>query len=204
MNNRLTYRNGPGQHLLSTFRGSSQDVPPSSQKTRRASPDIHAAPLSSESDNEDNDNDGISDTDQLPQYSQEDVQSTTFKPTQVNDRQQRRTTSTRRSGRLSSSRSASIASSLSPQRRGAVVTRPNGVSSISPKRASITDGNEEDDDFEMFASSQSQKRGAKRVKAYGGVRLGGSSSTNAATTTRREGGDDNGGGNHFNSNSNTS
>ncbi|KAI9887068.1 MAG: hypothetical protein M1823_001140 [Watsoniomyces obsoletus] len=199
MNNRLTVRNGPRHHLLSTFRSSpSEDAPSSSQKTRRdTSPDIHAAPLSSDDDN-DNDH-GASDTEQqLPRYLQDDSSPPSqSKIKEIENRPQKPkpAASTRRSGRFSSG-NTSIASSSSPRRRGGsatTTTRPNGVSRISPKRPSLMDDDDgkgkEEDDFELFASSQSQKRGAKRVKAYGGVgRLGGGS--NPATTRRGEGSDE--------------
>ena len=76
--------------------------------------------------------------------------------------------------------STAAASSSSSPRRGA---RKNGIWSSSPKRPA----EDMDDGFDMFGSSQSQKRG-KKMKSYGAG--GRAASIATAPTSRKNGTDD--------------
>ena len=200
----LTRANGPKTSLLSTFRDRSRGESSGTKKKtvdrKRESPDIHAAPLSSDDsefeldgpstrpDSRDLSDDAKSVTgtqakkkkqkQQRQQQQQQEEEEEERQPYQQQRRKQRPLRavvkgSQSRNGPLTRNSASAISSSTeslsssSPLRR----VQESGLLSSSPKRpldAITTDTTQgEDDDFELIASSQSQKR-IKPIRSYGG------------------------------------
>lgn len=169
----LTRTNGPDQSLLSTFRRSDSPAdgaaaPKSKMIAKRASPDIHAAPLSSEEDDTDSRNE--------PEPEPEPELPISLPNTDERPKLVPRS----RNGAPSSSPSKASSSRQRPRpgkRNGAAAA----AASSSPKRTADEAQDEEDTDdgLDLFTSSQSQNQ-SKRVKSYS------ARSGRGASTGRRE------------------
>lgn len=164
----LTKTNGPRESLLSKYRRTespTDTVAPKLKSTpKRASPDIHAAPLSS-------------DEDRLDSLNEPEL------PTSTHDAKDRPKLVPRsRNGVRSSSSNASS----SPQRHRAA--RRNGATaSGSPKRTAddLKDEESTSDELNLFSLSQSQKR-PKKLKAYGGPVRGGGTGRRDDQTSKKD------------------
>lgn len=168
---RLTRNNGPRHSLLTTFRKSPSEeedgnASRSGNNAKRPSPDIHAAPLSSEEEEEDW---------RAPNESDLEPELELPSTTTTRGTPNRRKTSTRSSRDAPASLSSDAYSSM--QRRSQIGRMTDAEeASSSPKRpaaaiqetTAMATATVLEDDFDLFDSSQGRKR-VKRIKSYGGA-----------------------------------